>query len=92
MKAALDAMSHDFASYRTGRASPAVLERVHVDYYGSGDADHPDRQRQRARGTPDPYPAYDCRWSPPLSGAILKSDLGINLVNDGTGIRLNFPR
>lgn len=35
MKGALDAMVHDFASYRTGRATPAVLERVSVEYYGT---------------------------------------------------------
>ena len=35
MKAALDAMVHDFGTYRTGRANPAVLERVHVEYYGT---------------------------------------------------------
>ena len=35
MQAAVDAMVHDFASYRTGRASPAVLDRVHVEYYGT---------------------------------------------------------
>ena len=34
MKSAVDAMAHDFGTYRTGRASPAVLERVHVEYYG----------------------------------------------------------
>ncbi|MFX8758790.1 ribosome recycling factor, partial [Acinetobacter baumannii] len=35
MKQAVDAMTHDFSSLRTGRANPAVLERVHVEYYGS---------------------------------------------------------
>ncbi len=34
MKSAIEAMKHDFSTYRTGRATPAVLERVHVDYYG----------------------------------------------------------
>ena len=35
MQAAIDAMVHDFDSYRTGRASPAILDRVHVEYYGT---------------------------------------------------------
>ncbi len=35
MQSAIDAMTHDFASYRTGRASPAVLDRVTVEYYGA---------------------------------------------------------
>ncbi|MBZ0213529.1 MAG: ribosome recycling factor, partial [Nitrospirae bacterium] len=35
MNSAIDAMTHDFGTYRTGRATPAVLERVHVEYYGT---------------------------------------------------------
>ena len=35
MKQAIEAMVHDFSTYRTGRANPSILERVHVDYYGS---------------------------------------------------------
>ncbi len=35
MKGAIHQMVHDFGTYRTGRANPAILERVHVDYYGT---------------------------------------------------------
>ena len=35
MKAAIDAMLHDFSTFRTGRANPAILERITVDYYGT---------------------------------------------------------
>ena len=35
MNSAVESMLHDFSTYRTGRASPAVLERVHVEYYGT---------------------------------------------------------
>ncbi|HLO99544.1 MAG TPA: ribosome recycling factor, partial [Fimbriimonas sp.] len=35
MQSAIDAMVHDFSGYRTGRATPAVLDRVHVEYYGT---------------------------------------------------------
>src|SRR5437588_1960385 len=91
MKHAIEAMTHDFASYRTGRASPSVLERVHVDYYG---VETPVSQMANI-STPEPrqllIQPYDKSSLGPIEKAILKSDLGINPVNDGTGIRLNFP-
>ena len=92
MKAALDAMVHDFGTYRTGRASPAVLERVHVDYYGT---ETPISQLANI-STPEPRQLLIQPWEksmvPAIERAIMKSDLGINPVNDGTGIRLNFPQ
>jgi ribosome recycling factor len=92
MKGALDAMAHDFSSYRTGRASPAVLERVHVDYYG---VETPISQVANI-STPEPrqllIQPYDKSMMVPIERAILKSDLGMNPVNDGTGLRLNFPQ
>ena len=91
MKHAIEAMTHDFASYRTGRASPSVLERVHVEYYG---VETPVSQMANI-STPEPrqllIQPYDKSSLGPIEKAILKSDLGINPVNDGTGIRLNFP-
>ena len=47
MKAAIEAMVHDFGTYRTGRASAAVLERVHVDYYGTETPVNQDRKSTR---------------------------------------------
>ena len=92
MKAAVDAMVHDFGTYRTGRASPAVLERVHVDYYGT---DTPINQLANI-SIPEPRQLLIQPWeksmTPAIERAILKSDLGISPVNDGTGIRLNFPQ
>ncbi|MBS1720215.1 MAG: ribosome recycling factor [Armatimonadetes bacterium] len=92
MKAAIDAMNHDFASYRTGRATPNVLDRVHVDYYGT---ETPVNQVANV-SVPEPRQLlivpYDKSMYPVIERAIMKSDLGINPVNDGTGIRLNFPQ
>jgi ribosome recycling factor len=92
MKAAIDAMVHDFASYRTGRASPAVLERVHVDYYG---VETPINQIANV-SVPESrqllIQPYERNMVPVIERAIMKSDLGINPVNDGSGIRLNFPQ
>lgn len=92
MKHAVEAMVHDFSTYRTGRASPAVLERVHVDYYG---VETPLNQLASI-SVPEPrqllIQPYDKSTVPLIERAIQKSDLGINPVNDGTGIRLNFPQ
>lgn len=92
MKAAIDAMTHDFNTYRTGRATTAVLERVHVDYYGT---DTPVSQVANV-SVPEPrqlyIQPYDKSMIPMIERAILKSDLGISPVNDGGGIRLNFPQ
>lgn len=92
MKSAIDAMTHDFASYRTGRASPAVLERVHVEYYG---VETPINQIATV-SVPEPrqllIQPYEKNMVAVIERAIMKSDLGINPVNDGTGIRLNFPQ
>ena len=92
MKHAIDAMVHDFSTYRTGRANAAVLERVHVDYYGT---ETPVNQLANI-SIPEPRQLlivpYDKSMVPHVERAIMKSDLGINPVNDGTGIRLNFPQ
>ncbi len=92
MQAAVDAMRHDFSTYRTGRASPAVLERVHVDYYGT---ETPISQIANI-SIPEPrqllIQPYEKSMVVTIERAIMKSDLGINPVNDGTGIRLTFPQ
>ena len=91
MKAALDAMTHDFGTYRTGRATPAILDRVHIDYYGT---ETPITQVANI-SIPEPrqllISPYDKSMTVAIEKAINKSDLGISPVNDGTGIRLNFP-
>jgi len=92
MKGAIDAMTHDFSSYRTGRASPAVLDRVQVVYYGN---EVPINQVANV-STPEPRQLLITPWEksmvPAIEKAILKSDLGINPISDGAGIRLNFPQ
>lgn len=92
MKSALDAMVHDFGTYRTGRASPSVLERVHVEYYG---VETPISQIANV-SVPEPrqllIQPYERSMVAVIEKAIMKSDLGINPNNDGSGIRLNFPQ
>ena len=91
MQHALDAMTHDFAGYRTGRATPQILDRVHVEYYGT---ETPITQIANV-SIPEPrqllIQPYEKHMTPVIEKAILKSDLGMNPVNDGSGIRLTFP-
>lgn len=91
MKHAIEAMVHDFATYRTGRASPILLERIHVDYYG---VETPVNQVANI-SVPEPrqllITPYERKMLPVIEKAILKSDLGITPSNDGTSIRLVFP-
>lgn len=91
MKSAIDAMIHDFATYRTGRANPVILDRVTVEYYGT---ETPINQIANV-SVPDArqilIQPYEKNMVGPIEKAILKSDLGITPNNDGTGIRLNFP-
>jgi ribosome recycling factor len=92
MQQALDAMTHDFSSYRTGRATPAILDRVTIDYYGT---DTPVTQVANV-SIPEPrqllISPYEKNLVPLIERAIIKSDLGISPVSDGAGVRLNFPQ
>lgn len=91
MKHAVEVMVHDFSTYRTGRANPVVLERVHVEYYG---VETPLNQLANI-SIPEPrqlmITPYDKSTLAAIERAILKSDLGINPTNDGQNIRLQFP-
>lgn len=82
----------DFASLRAGRATPALLDRVLVDYYGT-----PAPVNQTANiSCPEPrmilIQPWDKNMLPAIEKAILKSDLGITPSNDGTVIRLVVPQ
>jgi len=91
MAKAIDHARHDFASVRTGRASPALVETMSVDYFGT-----PTPLRQLAGfNVPDAMllviSPYDKSSLGAIEKAIQSSDLGINPSNDGTVIRLSFP-
>ncbi len=91
MKKATEAMQHDFARIRTGRANPLVLEPILIDYYGV-----PTPVSQVATvSVPEPrqlmLSPYDKSMLGPIEKAIQASDLGVNPTNDGQNIRLIFP-
>ena len=82
----------DFASLRAGRATPALLDHIMVDYYGT-----PTPVNQTANiSCPEPRLILIQPWDKNNLGviekAILKSDLGITPANDGAVIRLNIPQ
>ena len=92
MEKALEAFQRDLATVRTGRASPALVEHLKVDYYGT-----PTPLNQLATiSTPEARLIVIQPWDRGSTGAIekaiLKSDLGLNPASDGTVIRLAIPQ
>ena len=91
MKKAIEAMQHDFARVRTGRANPMVLEPIYVDYYG---VQTPITQVATV-SVPEPRQLLLAPYDKSMVGAIEKaiqaSDLGVNPNTDGQTIRLTFP-
>jgi ribosome recycling factor len=91
MNKALDSLRRDLASLRAGRATPALLDRVQVEYYG---AMTPVNQLANIN-TPDSRTLMIQPWDKSSIGAIekaiLKSDLGLNPANDGVAIRIVLP-
>ncbi len=92
MRGSVSALESDLQTYRTGRASPHLLDRIEVEMYG---ANLPLNQLATI-SVPEPQQLavrpYDQNSLPAIERAILKSDLGLNPNNDGKIIRLNIPR
>ena len=91
MKGAISALSNDLATIRTGRASPALVERLDVQYYGS-----PTPLQQLATiSAPAPrlltIKPFDPASLTDIERAILASELGLTPNNDGKLIRLSIP-
>src|ERR1700761_5348646 len=91
MAKSVDAMRHEFSSVRTGRATPALLDRISVDYYG---AVTPLKQLATISApearmlTVQPYDKTSIKA---IERAIMESDLGLTPNNDGSMIRLIVP-
>ena len=91
MTSAIDSLTRELGSVRTGRASAALLETVRVDYYGT-----PTPVNQIASiSVPDARTLLIQPWEATqlqaIEKAIIKSDLGLNPANDGKLIRLTMP-
>jgi ribosome recycling factor len=92
MRKTVEVLEADLRTIRTGRASPALVERVMVDYYGT-----PTPINQLAViSAPEPQlltiRPYDPGSLGDVERAILRSELGLTPVNDGRIIRLPIPR
>jgi len=91
MKGAIQSLEEDFSGIRTGRASPALIERLQVEYYGN-----PTSLIQLANiSVPDSRTLlirpFDGSTLKAIERAILTSDLGLTPSNDGKSIHLNLP-
>jgi ribosome recycling factor len=91
MHGAVEALRDNLKLIRTGRATPALVEGIEVDYYGM-----PTRMNQLATlSVPEPRQImirpFDAGSVNDIIKAIQKSDLGVNPVSDGKVIRLNLP-
>ena len=91
MRGAIQSLEEDLSGIRTGRASPALVERLQVEYYGAltpliqlASITVPEPRALLIR----PFDASSLRT---IERAILASDLGLNPNNDGKSIRLNLP-
>ncbi|MBI3947858.1 MAG: ribosome recycling factor [Armatimonadetes bacterium] len=91
MKKAVEATRREFNGIRTGRASPALLDRVSVDAYGT----HLPLNQVATISVPEPRLLVISPWDKgtigPIERAIMKSDLGLNPMSDGNVIRLAIP-
>lgn len=91
MGKSVEATRNELATVRTGRASPHLLDRTVVDYYG---AETPLRQLANIAATDTrllTLTPYDKSAIPAIEKAIMESDLGLTPSNDGNVIRLQIP-
>ncbi len=91
MDKTINALLNEYSTIRAGRANPAVLDRIMVEYYGT-----PTPINQMAAiSVPEPRTILIAPWDKSslrdIEKAILISDLGLNPQNDGSTLRLNFP-
>ena len=91
MKKTLEVLRQEFSTLRAGRANPAVLDRITIDYYGT----QTPINQVASISSPEPrllaIQPWDASVLKAIEKAILASDIGINPQNDGRVIRLLFP-
>ncbi|MGI6552161.1 MAG: ribosome recycling factor [Bacillota bacterium] len=92
MKKALEVLNKEFASVRAGRANPALLDRVQVDYYGTMTPLNQLASISAPEARLLVIQPWDKSIIASIEKAILKSDLGLNPSNDGTVIRISIPQ
>lgn len=91
MDKAVEAMLDEFTKVRTGRANPAILNDLRIDYYGVPTPVNQIAAVKAADGHQLVITPWDRSSLNAIEKAIMASDLGITPANDGTVIRLPFP-
>lgn len=91
MQKAVDYLIDELAAIRAGRANPAILNKVTVEYYGV----QTPLNQVGAISVPEARQILITPWDRSLLGEITKAiqvaDIGVNPINDGNGVRLTFP-
>jgi ribosome recycling factor len=91
MNKSVESTRNEFASVRTGRASPHLLDRLQVDYYGAQTAIQQLAQVAATDARMLTVTPYDKSSIGSIEKAVMESDLGLTPSNDGNVIRLQIP-
>ncbi|MBQ7783521.1 MAG: ribosome recycling factor [Oscillospiraceae bacterium] len=92
MNKCLNALEREFSTIRAGRANPAILDQVQVDYYGTPTAINAMAAISVAEARVLVIQPWDMSALKNIEKAILASDIGITPTNDGKVLRLAFPQ
>ena len=92
MEKCINSLSREYTTIRAGRANPAVLDKVQVDYYGTPTAINALASVNVQEGRTLVITPWDKNSLKAIEKAILASDIGINPTNDGTSLRVTFPQ
>jgi ribosome recycling factor len=88
----IQSLVYEFGTIRAGRASPSILDKVRVDYFGTPTPIQQMAAVSVAEARILVIQPWDKSTLGPIEKAILKSDIGINPTNDGTVLRIAFPQ
>ena len=91
MSKTIRALGEELATLRAGRANPAVLNKLVIDYYGVATPVTQVGSVSLPEARTIVFQAWDASILKEVEKAIQKSDIGINPVNDGKSLRLTFP-
>lgn len=92
MKKSIDRLSEEYAVIRAGRANPAILDRIMVDYYGTKTPINQMAGVSVSEARVLVINPWDASALPAIEKAINQADIGINPTNDGKVLRLVFPQ
>lgn len=91
MNTVIEHLKKELSNIRAGRASPAILDKISIDYYGTATPINQVAAVATVEARTLTITPWDHSLMSIIERAILKSDIGINPTNDGRVMRLNFP-